>query len=144
MGDDDPFLMLDFNKQKGDYLYEGVTYGPVVTDVDYITVNGVTRKRITFSESGSDEYLCWVEGIGATMAIWSGESALTSHMEYFLECYDDGKLIFSYSDFGRPMSVDGISQDKTKSGEKYSINGMKLQNEPEKGIYIMNGKKIRK
>ena len=52
--------------------------------------------------------------------------------------------IFSYSDFGRPMSVDGVSQDKTKSGEKYSINGMKLQNEPEKGIYIMNGKKIRK
>lgn len=42
------------------------------------------------------------------------------------------------------MSVDGVSQDKTKSGVKYSINGMKLQNEPEKGIYIMNGKKIRK
>ena len=42
------------------------------------------------------------------------------------------------------MSVDGVSQDKTKSGEKYSINGMKLQNEPEKGIYIMNGKKFRK
>lgn len=141
---DTPFLMLDFNKQKGDYLYEGVTYGPVVTDVDYITVNGVTRKRITFSDFGEDEYLCWVEGIGATMAIWSGESALTSHMQYFLECYDDGKLIFSYSDFGRPMSVDGVSQDATKSGEKYSINGMKLQNEPEKGIYIMNGKKFRK
>ena len=141
---DNPFLMLDFNKQKGDYLYEGVTYGPVVTDVDYITVNGVTRKRITFSDFGEDEYLCWVEGIGATMAIWSGESALTSNMEYFLECYDDGKLIFSYSDFGRPMSVDGVSQDATKSGEKYSINGMKLQNEPEKGIYIMNGKKFRK
>ena len=78
------------------------------------------------------------------MAIWSGESALTSHMEYFLECYDDGKLIFSYSDFGRHMFVDCISQDKTKRGVKYSINGMKLQNEPEKGIYIMNGKKIRK
>lgn len=81
---DNPFLMLDFNKQKGDYLYEGVTYGPVVTDVDYITVNGVTRKRITFSDFGEDEYLCWVEGIGATMAIWSGKSALTSHMQYFL------------------------------------------------------------
>lgn len=142
---DNPFLMLDFNKQKGDYLYEGVTFGPVVTDVDYITVNGVTRKRITFSESGADEYLCWVEGIGATMGIWSGDRALTSHMEYFLECYDDGKLIFSYSDFGRPMSIDVISEDTTKkSGEKYSISGMKLQNEPEKGIYIMNGKKIRK
>lgn len=145
LGDDDPFLMLDFNKQKGDYLYEGVTYGPVVTDVDYITVNGVTRKRITFSDPGDGEYLCWVEGMGATMGIWSGFLPASSHMEYFLECYDDGKLTFSYSDFGRPMSVDGVSQDKTKkSGEKYSINGMKLQNEPEKGIYIMNGKKIRK
>ena len=40
-------LMLDFGLEKGDVVYAGNT---CVTDVDYITVNGIKRKRITIDD----------------------------------------------------------------------------------------------
>lgn len=142
-------LLIDFNRELGDGLYGNDKGSFKVTAVDYISVNGETRKRILFENAGNNP-VCYVEGIGANRDVFMDEEAEYCSVEkYLLECYDNDRLIFSMADFGVPqpwfLSVGSVMKDgKGVTGKKYSINGVELGEEPVKGIYIIDGKKIAK
>lgn len=139
-------LMLDFNKQVGDYRYSDIKedWNEKVTKVDYITVNGITRKRIVFEPIG-DETAIWVEGVGGNYDCFSSMMPLPTDgtMYEFLECRENGTVIFSKSDFDITLSVGHVNSDIKESNSKiYSQDGMRLSKMPDKGIYIKDGKKI--
>lgn len=141
-------MMIDFDRELGDGLFTKDDDTYKATSVDYVTVNGITRKRIVFENPGSDP-ICYAEGIGASRDIFMNTTERCSIEQYLLECYDNDQLIFSMDDFGvsQPwfLSVGSVTKDwKAATGEKYSVNGIKLDKEPAKGIYIMDGKKIAK
>ena len=143
---DDPLLLLDFNRHVGDYIIStnDGEWGAQVTKVDYITVNGITRKRIVFGDDGVD-VPCWVEGVGANFDCFASpyQRPTNGSFYYLLECRDNGKLIFSQSDFDIPLSVDNVTNDVKESNSKiYSQDGVRLNKIPDKGIYIKDGKKI--
>lgn len=140
-------VLIDFDRELGDGFFSKDD-DTKVTKVDYVTVNGITRKRILFERPGS-EPICYVEGIGASRDVFMNETERCSVERYLLECYDNDQLVFSMDDFGvsQPwfLSVGSVTKDeRTATGEKYSINGIRLNEEPVKGIYIMDGKKIAK
>lgn len=139
--DGKPVLLLDFSKNVGD---EQFYRGNKVESVDYITVNGVTRKRILFASSHS-ETPCWVEGIGANYDCWATNIARPSNgsVYYLLECRENGELVFSQSDFGVTMSVGSVRQDNKakKDGAKYSLGGIRLSSASNCPVYIQGGKK---
>lgn len=140
---DEPQVFLDFTKGAGDCFYNSDAFeddNPKVQDVGYITVRGTTRKRITFTNNS-----CWVEGIGTNQGIWPCLIGYSGEREFLMECYDNDNLVFTQADFGVTLSVSGIPQDAgNKGGGIYSIDGMKLTETPNKGIYITDGKKIAK
>lgn len=142
----EPVLMLDFNKQVGDYRYSDIKedWNEKVTKVDYITVNGITRKRIVF-DSNYGESAIWVEGVGANYDCFSSIMSLPTDgtMYEFLECRDNGTVIFSQSDFDIPLSIGNVTNDVKESNSNiYSQDGVRLNKIPDKGIYIKDGKKI--
>lgn len=142
---DKPRLMLDFGLEKGDIAYDyrptgGVLY---VTDVDYIRVNGIERKRIKIVDSNNSRTIYWVEGIGinqdnwmdTTIAVVDGES------HYLQECYENGRLIFKASDFDVANSIEDISTFCIKNECKYSLTGIRLGSASNCPVYIQGGKK---
>lgn len=140
--DDVTALLMDFNKNEGDYFWE-IFDGyqntiDKVEKVDYVTVDGTLRKRIKFNNN-----VCWVEGIGSSEDNWPGLGEGTGFCEYLLECYDNGKLIFKQEDFGVPLSVSSITPNEKKNNQEiYSISGMRLKEAPGQGVYIRDGKKM--
>lgn len=73
-------------------VYAGNT---CVTDVDYITVNGIKRKRITIDDH-RNRIIYFVEGIGLNFEFWMDPSFAypDNEQRYMVECYDNGLLIF--------------------------------------------------
>lgn len=139
--DGKPVLLLDFSKNVGDELFDG---GDKVKSVDYITVNGVTRKRIIFDVRGG-ETACWVEGVGSNYDYWIGgfTKPTDGSVYYLLECRENGELVFSQSDFGVTMSIDDVRQDNKakKDNARYSLGGVRLSSAANSPVYIQGGKK---
>lgn len=138
-------LMIDFGLNKGDaafYSEDGKPGNTKVANVDYITVNGEPRKRITIERPGNAP-VYWVEGIGSNVDTWVcyGSERPVSLSLSFYECYDNGKLIFSASDFNASSSIKGQVADSKQSGTRYTVSGVKLRDTDKAGLYIMNGKK---
>lgn len=139
--DGKPVLLIDFSKNVGDERFEG---GDKVESVDYITVNGVTRKRIIF-DVYNGETACWVEGIGTNYDYWIGgfTQPTDGSVYYLLECRENGELVFSQSDFGVTLSLGSVRQDKkvSKGDTKYSLGGIRLGSASNCPVYIQGGKK---
>lgn len=138
-------LMIDFGLNKGDaafYSEDGIPSNTKVANVDSLMVNGEPRKRITIERPGNAP-VYWVEGIGSNVDTWVcyGNERPVSLSLSFYECYDNGKLIFSASDFNVPSSVREPEVDRKQSGAIYSVSGIKLYDTGKTGLYIMNGKK---
>lgn len=135
-------LLMDFDKKKGDVLYESTC----VFDDDSIEVEGIKRKRILLhDESGSN---CWIEGIGATSEVWATLVPMPTNgvSQYMESCYENGKCIFkneNLPDFvvSGIKHVDMPKNDEGKN-EVYNIMGCKVTNENGHGVFIKNGKKI--
>lgn len=135
-------LMLDFGLNKGDAAFYDMEGNPttMVSDVDYITTKGITRKRITIAVPGNSP-IYWVEGIGTNIEQWIGQYEYPVSLRLsFYECYENGKLIFSLSDFNPTTTINKIPNTQP-IGTRYSITGERLKNADKKGIYIQNGKK---
>lgn len=143
-------LMLDFGLEKGDLAYDfgwsdvedADEYNQYVSDVDYIEVNGILRKRIKIDYFRSVP-VYWVEGIGINMDYWEDTTIgyITGRRAYLLECYDNGQLIFSQSDFETANSIRDVSKDDERNESKYSLGGIRLDDNSKCRIYIKGGKK---
>ena len=132
-------LLIDMNMKVGDPIWGSYYH---VTAVDTICVDGIARKRITI---GDAEYkVIWVEGIGSNIDSWF--TSIAKHIgEYsmLMECYDNGKKVFSNTDFSLPAtsSINQPTADPLKNGKAYDLSGRRINPEKHHGVYIRNGVK---
>lgn len=103
-------LLIDMNMKVGDPIWGSYYH---VTAVDTICVDGIARKRITI---GDAEYkVIWVEGIGSNIDSWFTSIAVhIGEYSMLMECYDNGKKVFSNTDFSLP-ATSSINQPSTLS-----------------------------
>lgn len=132
-------LLIDMNMKVGDPIWGSYYH---VTAVDTICVDGIARKRITL---GDAEYKAiWVEGIGSNIDSWF--TSIAKHIgEYsmLMECYDNGKKVFSNTDFSLPAtsSINQPTADPLKNGKAYDLSGRRINPAKHHGVYIRNGVK---
>lgn len=132
-------LLIDMNMKVGDPIWGSYYH---VTAVDTICVDGIARKRITL---GDAEYKAiWVEGIGSNIDSWF--TSIAKHIgEYsmLMECYDNGKKVFSNTDFSLPAtsSINQPIADPLKNGKAYDLSGRRINPAKHHGVYIRNGVK---
>ena len=132
-------LLSDMNRKVGDPIWGSYYH---VTAVDTICVDGIARKRITL---GDAEYKAiWVEGIGSNIDSWF--TSIAKHIgEYsmLMECYDNGKKVFSNTDFSLPAtsSINQPTADPIKNGKAYDLSGRRINPAKHHGVYIRNGVK---
>lgn len=142
----DSGLLLDFNLHVGDaaYLWPNTD----VLKEDYITVNGVQRRRLTIggmTEASGTIY--WVEGIGTNNGYWmclDGDIML-GYEEFLMEVSENGKVIFTRDDFYVTSSITKPEYDLSKSVKCYSLDGRYIGsdiNTLKPGVYVINGKKV--
>lgn len=132
-------LLIDMNMKVGDPIWGSYYH---VTAVDTICVDGIARKRITL---GDAEYKAiWVEGIGSNIDSWF--TSIAKHIgEYsmLMECYDNGKKVFSNTDFSLPAtsSINQPTADPLNNGKAYDLSGRRINPAKHRGVYIRNGVK---
>lgn len=136
-------LMLDFNLEKGDVVSDYLC----VSNVDYVNINGVVRKRIFFS----NESTYWIEGIGPTYDdVWMSIIAhVIGSFKYLESCYDDGVCVFKndeppfWSDWTEGVET-VASGMKSTCNKTFDISGRIIKDKDYKGIVIKDGKKFSK
>ena len=148
--EDEFILVLDFNMRLNDKTAND--YHTVEAE-DYVYVDGEKVHRVKFNTK--DRYdipPVWVEGVGpnSDFILFTPPTAIPtstggSAIDYVLECYDNGKLIYTADDFLKGWDTNGIvlpTTEKAAGGTTYDISG-KPTNAPHKGeIYIKDGKKL--
>lgn len=118
---DDEVLLYDYDLEVGDFFHDDDDHPMQVTEVTTITdLNGVSRKKISFSFSGlTDVTEFWVEGIGSNRGFmhvgqWEADHDSEGEM-YHLLCYHvDNDVIYvnpEYNDCDMPYAVEDNSID---------------------------------
>lgn len=132
-------LLIDMNMKVGDPIWGSYYH---VTAVDTICVDGIARKRITI---GDAEYkVIWVEGIGSNIDSWFTSIAVhIGEYSMLMECYDNGKKVFSNTDFSLPAtsSINQPTADPLNNGKAYDLSGRRINLAKHHGVYIRNGEK---
>ena len=132
-------LLIDMNMKVGDPIWGSYYH---VTAVDTICVDGIARNRITI---GDAEYkVIWVEGIGSNIDSWFTSIAVhIGEYSMLMECYDNGKKVFSNTDFSLPAtsSINQPTADPLKNGKAYDLSGRRINPAKHHGVYIRNGEK---
>ena len=139
----------DFRLKVGDRALKNVPESEV-TKVDEIEKDGKTLRRIRFkgNSRAASKWDYWVEGIGSNNAsdmLPYSEMESLSEIYFpgqFVNCLQDGKVIFSPSDFSTGDSgVNQIEQDNVLSGKEYTLDGLENRGIAPGRIVIRNGKK---
>ena len=111
-------LEMDFNLKPGDVVGENQN---VVKSIDTVEVNGVPRKRISFSNQGA-----WVESVGMSdYSFGFYEVVLPSNGQStdFCGYYENGECVFSYEDFFQPYHQDYTQTVTTDKVWEYCQRG---------------------
>ena len=157
-GKDTPELIYNFNGKKGDLLISMPFDEEILAeDVDYVTVNGRSFKRIATEtyESGSHDSsadFMWVEGIGGMKHLLHNQF-LPGDNYNFVSCELNGEVIFTNKDFistsaegtvGIRSIDNGKLANAKGNGCVYDLQGRKVVQSAglKAGIYIINGKKV--
>lgn len=132
-------LLIDMNMKVGDPIWGSYYH---VSAVDTICVDGIARKRITLGDAAYK--VIWVEGIGSNIDSWF--TSIAKHIgEYsmLMECYDNGKKVFSNTDFSLPAtsSINQPTADPLNNGKAYDLSGRRIDPAKHHGVYIRNGVK---
>ena len=139
-------LVFDFSLNVGDN-YMGLP----IESVDTIEVKGRQYRRLSFGLKtgyGKEKDYCWVEGIGSSLfGIYNGIypptliSGITDHS--VLSVYDGDELIFEEDDFMAPAvtAIKTFTRDNSENSAFYDLQGRRLTAEPQRGLYIRDGKK---
>jgi len=147
--DKNPELLLDFDLQEGDRLNEVES----VTSVDRRENQGRNYRVITI-DTGLDchSYFAgdtepWnyqlIEGIGASKDQYLRKQYFfgkEDSFSYLLRCWKDGNLVYQAPGY---ETVTGISEKRSVSHPQIcDLQGRRLNQIPQKGIYISGNKKI--
>ena len=151
MGEEGFSLLLNFGLCKGDRAgifslpFEDEVPNVYVQEVDTIEVRGCKYRRLKLSAKYFGEDVYWVDGIGANYDDWYTVFAKhNADYSYMLECYDNGKLIFTKDDFSKAPIVNGIKQpmiSDAREGKKYDLSGRSIMLPQRGSVYIKNGEK---
>jgi len=127
--------LLNFNLSVGDI--DGLS-GRVVA-VDKVTVNGITRKRITIDRDGHLQYL--VDGIGLSDDYLRSYEQC-SYYTILQSVTEQGSQIFATRDF--ILGTTGIKAQHPNSISSVTLHDLagKVVSTPRRGIFIKNGRKI--
>ncbi len=108
-------LLIDMNLKVGDPILGGSCH---VSAVDTICVDGIAR-RFTPTIKHIGEY------------------------SMLMECYDNGKKVFSNTDFSLPAtsSINQPTAEPLKNGKAYDLSGRRINPAKHHGVYIRNGVK---
>lgn len=143
--DGNPVVLLDYNLQKGDRLDETTTvvWEWELTDMGYhyrvITIDmGFDCERRPFDPTPWHYHL--IEGIGVSKDEFLSHRFIDNGntISYLLKCWKEGALVYYALGFN---SVDEKFTDND-SLTIYDLQGRRLNTIPQKGIYIIGGKKI--
>lgn len=134
--------LMDFNLHKGDKVGD---WGFVLSE-DSVEAKSINYRRLAIGYEAAEPLAYWVEGIGASKDNWI--TLFDTHIgeySYMQECCENGKCIFSASDFIKD-GISGITSpkvDSLKENTLYDLQGRK-RSYLRKGDFIQNGKKYMK
>ena len=90
----------------------------------------------------------WIEGVGS---VTSGiEDQQPNHEPYvrppgeytvFVSCYEDGECIFTVDDYVDTSVTRFARSSADKNTEIFDLQGRRIQGDPQKGIYLRDGRK---
>ena len=144
-------LTMDFSLLVGDVIRKDGPRSWVVTAVtDTILGNSVDktpRRCIYLSRSFNGELLSedynrdvWIEGIGSLRYGPVGlEGDKPGASSTLINCTQQGRVIYQYEE---ATSVPQIRQHHADTGKAYDLQGRRMAGEPERGIYIRDGRKV--
>ena len=139
---DDEFLLYDYDLEVGDFFHDDDDHPMQVTEVTTITdLNGVSRKKITFSFSGlTDVTEFWIEGVGSNRGFmhvgqWEADHDSEGEM-YHLLCYHvDNDVIYVNPEYN-DCDIDDIE-------EKTVENSISIYPNPAKDVIkILNNNSL--
>ena len=151
-------LMYDFTLQVGE-RYTSVggndSYMEVIT-TDTVLSAGHAYRRLILQQhvNGADTDLtCWVEGIGSGFGIganviWSNDpmgSMLIQSTKncQFLGCLSaSGQLLYGLPPENLTAIAVRMSQKVPQSSALYDLQGRRLTDKPQRGLYIQGGRKV--
>ena len=138
-------LVMDMNLHKGD-VFDDIN---VVLKEDYIVIDRTIRKWLMI-DSGIDhthgEYIYYiVEGIGLSKNEFVNMGLIDENIYFhrLIACYDNGKCIFSETDFPKEKTSGLIIPQMIilKDNTLYDLQGRKRNTIRKGEIFIQNGKK---
>ena len=118
---DDEFLLYDYDLEVGDFFHDDDDHPMQVTEVTTITdLNGVSRKKITFSFSGlTDVTEFWIEGVGSNRGFmhvgqWEADHDSEGEM-YHLLCYHvDDDVIYVNPEYN-DCDIDDVEENTVEN-----------------------------
>lgn len=130
-------------EDKISYDYDVLSYFKATVVSDTILTNTDDNKsrrciRVELEQPrGTD---VWIEGIGSiTLGITGMDNLLaTGAIPKLYMCTDEGVIIYQAT---LPTAIQSVRSYKLESAI-YNLQGRKLQQTPQKGLYIQNGKKV--
>jgi hypothetical protein len=142
-------LFADFDAVVGSQYVEDEGMYTEVTATTSIDLEGITRHQIILEQhedgypysSYDDPTSYWTEGIGGDCGIYQAVQWLgtTGNRCTLLYCYEDGKCIYRHPE---AVGIEHLpSTISTSSSHFFDLQGRQLQDKPEHGVYIRDGKK---
>ena len=130
-------LLYDFGIGVGERFNDLLT----VDGTDVVCAYGSNLKRIDFGQ------VKWVEGVGSSHSLSNpyGQMLSDGITRRLLECRVDGQCIFTQQDFLSAPVVTGINGASTVRHDKqpiYDLQGRRLPQQPQRGMFIKDGKKV--
>ena len=121
-----------------------------VKSIDFVKVSGLPHRRFyltLYSQFGEvlADGIIWIEGVGSCMGPflpWYPQITIDNYLFY---CKEGGKVIFTswdYSDIGTSVPAGIMKTDGYEEGLLFDLQGRRVDAEPQKGIYIRNGRKV--
>ena len=90
-----------------------------------------------------DHEIVWVERFGSIAGPFSPWQPSLPYENFLLECKVDKTYIFGYYKiYDEPAAISSHKYQKAKNSGFHDLQGHRLNGQPQKGIYIQNGKKI--
>ena len=134
-------LLYDFGLKEGERFTSSDGQEYVFTSEDYVEYDNKELRRMELvNVNDSRDINYWIEGIGAlagpTTPFYYGMTG--GEDSSIASCYVGEQCIYRRNS----NSILLPATDTTKSVSIYDLSGRRLEQKPQKGIYIKNGKKI--
>ncbi len=151
--DGEKVLLMDFNVtvgEKMDVVLDGDMVEPIlegyytVGEILEMEIEGISRRVIAFGTAPDYRDHYWIEGIGSPdNAYLTWFASHIGDLCEMVECYEDGKCIFSKERFDQLVS--GVEERIVSPSEEvrlYDLSGRPVQT-PRKGeVYIKGSEKV--